>query len=164
MNSIFHRTSVRKFKDIPVEQEKIDLLMKAAMQAPSAGNQQPWEFYIVENKDIIQKLSKTSPYAGCLADAPLAILVCAKKEGRWPDYIYIDCSIACENLWLEADELGLGAVWLGIAPLKERMQAVEEIISMPENLEAFALFAAGYPDQIKTQQDRYDPRRIHYIK
>ena len=164
MNSIFHRTSVRKFKDIPVEQEKIDLLMKAAMQAPSAGNQQPWEFYIVENKDIIQKLSKTSPYAGCLADAPLAILVCAKKEGRWPDYIYIDCSIACENLWLEADELGLGAVWLGIAPLKERMQAVEEIISMPENLEAFALFAAGYPDQIKTQQDRYDPKRIHYIK
>lgn len=164
MNSIFHRTSVRKFKDIPVEQEKIDLLMKAAMQAPSAGNQQPWEFYIVENKDIIQKLSKTSPYAGCLADAPLAILVCAKKEGRWPDYIYIDCSIACENLWLEADELGLGAVWLGIAPLKERMQAVEEIISMPENLEAFALFAAGYSDQIKTQQDRYDPKRIHYIK
>jgi len=134
------------------------------MQAPSAGNQQPWEFYIVENKEMIQKLSQTSPYAGCLAKAPLAVIVCAKKEGRWPDYFYIDCSIACENMWLEADELGLGAVWLGIAPLKERMRAVEEIVSMPERLEAFALFAVGYPDQTKTQQDRYDPIRIHYIK
>ena len=164
MNSIFHRTSIRKFKNTPVESEKIDMMMKAAMQAPSAGNQQPWEFYITDNKEIIQKLSKVSPYSGCLADAPLAIVVCAKKECRMSEYAYIDCSIACENLWLEADELGLGAVWLGIAPLVERMRAVEDIVQMPDSLEAFALFAVGYPDQIKEQQDRYDPDRIHYIK
>lgn len=164
MNSIFHRTSIRKFKNTPVEQDKIELLMKAAMQAPSAGNQQPWEFYVVENKTLIRELSKVSPYAGCLADAPLAIIVCAKKEGRWPDYIYIDCSIACENIWLEADALGLGAVWLGIAPLHDRMQAVETLVPMPDHLEPFALFAVGYPDQIKKQQDRYDPARVHTIR
>ena len=61
MDSIFHRVSIRKFQDKPVEPEKIEKLLRAAMAAPSAGNQQPWEFYVVTNRDLIQKLAATSP-------------------------------------------------------------------------------------------------------
>ena len=65
MNSIFHRISVRSFTDQVVEKEKIIKIIQAGMQAPSASNQQPWEFYVVEDESIIQQLATISPYAGC---------------------------------------------------------------------------------------------------
>ena len=74
MNSIFHRISVRKYEDKPVEKEKIMEILKAGMQAPSACNQQPWEFYVVTDKEKIQKLSKVTPYTGCAAGAPAVIV------------------------------------------------------------------------------------------
>lgn len=68
-----------------------------------------------------------------------------------------------ENLWLETDAQGLGGVWLGIAPIEERMRAVEEIIGMPDSLRAFAVFPFGYPAEEREQQDRYDESRVHYL-
>ena len=164
MNEIFHRTSIRRYTEQEVEKEKIELLMKAAMAAPSAMNQQPWEFVVVTNREVLKKLSETSPYAGCLADAPLGIVVMSRTECRVPSYAQIDCSIACENIWLEADSLGLGCVWLGIAPNKERMAAVDAVLQTPPVFETFALLAVGYPAETKTQQDRYDPKRVHYLR
>ena len=163
MNSIFKRRSIRKYLDKKVEKEKIDLLLKAAMNAPSAGNQQPWEFYVIEDKDMIEKLSHCSPYASCLKNAPLAIVPVYRKEGlRFEEYAHIDMSICCENMWLEATELGLGCVWLGIAPIKERMDKVNEIIDIDEGLESFAIMAIGYSDEEKEDKDYYDINRIHY--
>lgn len=164
MNSIFKRRSIRKYLDKEVEQEKIDLLLKAAMNAPSAGNQQPWEFYVIKDKTIIEKLSESSPYARCLKNAPLAIVPVYRKENlRFKSYAHIDMSICCENLWLEATELGLGCVWLGIAPIKERMEIVNEIIDIDESLESFAIMAIGYPGEVKEDKDYYEENRIHYI-
>lgn len=164
MNSIFHRVSIRKFQDKPVEPEKIETLLRAAMAAPSARNQQPWEFYVVTNKDLIQKLSTVSPYAGCAKDAPVLIVSAYREDAISPAYAQIDLSIANENIWLEADALGLGGVWLGIAPVEERMKAVEEVFQLPAEHHAFAIFALGYPAENKPQQDRYDVSRIHYVK
>jgi nitroreductase len=159
---IFTRVSIRKYKDRPVEEEKLDRLLRAAMQAPSAGNQQPWEFYVVTNKEKLAALAQASPFAGCTKDAPAAIVICSRtKQIRWLDYAEIDCSIACENIWLEAEQLGLGTVWLGIAPLKGRMDTVREILAIPEDLNAFAIMPVGYPDETRPQQDRYDASRIH---
>lgn len=163
MKEIFHRTSVRKYLDKQVEKEKIELLLKAGMAAPSAGNQQPWEFYVVEDQEVLEKLSQTSPYAGCVKKAPLGIVACYRKNCKMPEYAEIDMSASVENILLEADSLGLGAVWLGIAPLKERMKAVKEVLSIPDTLEAFAIISCGYPKETKTQQDRFDTNRIHYI-
>lgn len=161
-DSIFSRVSIRKYQDRPVEEEKLEKLLRAAMAAPSAGNQQPWEFYIVSDKRKLEMLSKTSPYAGCTKDAQCAIVVCSRKEGlMFPDYAEIDCSIASENIWLEAAELGLGCVWLGIAPLKERMENVKKVLELPDFLEAFAIMPVGYPAEMKDQQDRFDLNRIH---
>ena len=145
MNSIFHRISVRKYQNRDVEQEKIELMLKAAMAAPSACNQQPWEFYVVKDKAVIERLSEASPYAKCAKDAPVVFVPCFRSKGIAPEYFNIDMSAAVENLLLEADELGLGAVWI------------------PEDLHAFALIPCGYPAEERAQEDRYEESRVHYI-
>ena len=95
------------------------------MQAPSACNQQPWEFYVVTDKEKIQKLSKVTPYTGCAAGAPAVIVPVYHTEGLVaPSFAQIDMSIAQENIWLETDTLGLGGVWFGIAPVEEHMEKV----------------------------------------
>lgn len=163
MNHIYTRVSIRKYLDKPVEKEKTLAILRAAMQAPSAGNQQPWEFYVVTNKEILKALSEVSPYAAMTKDAPIAIVAAYRKEGKWPTYAQIDLSIAMENLWLETDAQGLGGVWLGIAPMEDRMKAVEEILNIPDTMSAFAIFPYGYPAEEKKQQDRFDESRIHYV-
>lgn len=165
MKEIYSRVSIRKYKDIPVEEEKIMEILKAGMQAPSAGNQQPWEFYVVTNKEKIRELSLSHQYAGCAAGAPVVIVPVYRKTGlRFPQYAEIDLSIAQENMWLMTESLGLGGVWMGVAPMQERMDKVREILDLPEDVEAFSLYPIGYPDESKSQQNRYDESRIHYVK
>jgi len=164
MNSIFERVSIRSYENKPVEQDKILKILKAGMQAPSAGNQQPWEFYVVTNPEMIQALALSSPYASCAANAPVLIVPVYRTNNLiFPEYAQIDLSIAQENMWLETDALGLGGVWLGIAPLQERMDAVRKIMNLPENLEAFSIFALGYPAETSVHQNRFDASRIHYV-
>ena len=165
MNEIFHRVSIRKYEERPVEQEKIMKILRAGMQAPSAGNQQPWEFYVVTRKETIQALAKTHIYAGCAAGAPVLIVPVYRKAGLpLPEYAQIDMAIAQENIWLETDALGLGGVWLGIAPVRERMDAVAKILGLPDNVEAFSIFALGYPAEQKAQGERFDESRIHFVE
>lgn len=164
MNNIYTRVSIRKYQDRPVEKEKIEAILRAAMQAPSAANQQPWEFYVVTNKEKLEALSKVHPYAGMTKNAPATIVSVYRKNCTLPAYAQIDLSIAMENLWLETDAQGLGGVWLGIAPQEDRMKAVEEVLDLPETVRAFAIFPFGYPSEQRKQQDRFDESRIHYVE
>lgn len=163
MADLFHRVSIRKYQDRPVEREKIVEILRAAMAAPSAKNQQPWEFYVITKKDTLEKLSKASPYAGMTANAPVAIISAYRKDCDVPCYADIDMSIAMENLWLKTDEIGLGGVWIGIAPIEERMELVHKMLDLPENVKVFSLFAMGYPAEERSQQDRFDSERIHFM-
>ncbi len=164
MNEIFKRISVRKFEDRPVEDEKLTQIMKAAMAAPSAGNQQPWEYYIVRDREVIKKLSECSPYAGCAANAPVVIVPCLRTEGlTFPGIGQIDLSITTENILLEITSLGLGGVWLAVMPEEDRVQKVDAALGIGEKLHAFALVPVGYPAEDRPQEDRYDETRIHYI-
>lgn len=163
MNNIFKRVSIRNFQDKSVEDQKIETLLRAAMAAPSAGNQQPWEFYVVKDKNVLEQLSETSPYAGCARKAAFAIVTCYRTEGLvFKECAHIDMSACCENILLEAVDQGLGAVWLGVAPLKERMKAVSKILNVPKHLEVFAIIPCGYPAKEVEQQNRYDESRVHY--
>jgi nitroreductase len=164
MNSIFHRISIRKYQDRPVEKEKIETLLRAAMQSPSAANQQPWEFYVVTDRNKLDALSTVSPYAAMTKNAPVAIVSAYRKKCALPHYAQIDLAIAMENLWLETDAQGLGGVWLGIAPDEERMDAVESILGLPQSLRAFAVFPFGYPAEHHNQQNRFDMQRIHWVE
>lgn len=163
MKEIFHRTSTRKFIDKKVEDEKIEKVLRAAMAAPSAKNGQPWEFYVISNKDILLELSKATPYSMCVKNAPSAIVVCYRKDIIEKDYVEIDCAIATENILLELDGLGLGGVMIGVSPVEERMQNVEKTINIDENLRAFTIIPFGYPEREKVWQDRFDKEKIHYI-
>ena len=163
MNEIYTRVSIRKYQDKPVEREKTEAILRAAVQAPSTANQQPWEFYVVTNKEKLEALSKVQPYAGMTKNAPAAIVSVYRKDCALPAYAQIDLAIAMENLWLETNAQGLGGVWLGIAPQEERMQAVEAVLNLPKNVRAFAVFPYGYPAEDRKQQDRFDESRIYYI-
>ena len=162
MDAIFSRASVRQFKDTPVEDEKAEKLMRAAMAAPSAGNQQPWQFILVTDEQLRKNLSGISKYAGPAAEAPLDIVLLADMGGlRFPQLWQQDMSAAAENILLEAVEQGLGGVWMGVAPDKDRMDAISQLFSLPENIYPFAIIAVGYPRTPVEKRDRFDPSRVH---
>ncbi len=163
MVAIFHRTSVRRYQDTVVEPEKIERLLRAAMAAPSAGDQQPWEFYVVTAPEARAALAASSPYAGCAALAPVVIVPCYREKVMFPQNREMDMSAATENMLLEADHLGLGAVWLGVAPELDRMAAVRDVLTLPEDLTPFALVPIGYPVEQKTQENHWDAQRVHYV-
>ena len=163
VREIQSRVSIRRFQDKPVEKEKIVAVLRAAMQAPSAGNQQPWEFYVVTDRAMLEALSGASRYAGPIKNAPVAVVAAYCTELWAPEYAHIDMSTAMENLWLEAGAQGLGGVWLGIAPEEDRMAFVEKAVGIPEGQRAFALFPIGYPAEERSPQDRFDEARIHWM-
>jgi len=164
MEAIFNRRSIRKYEDKPVEKEKIEKLLRAAMQAPSAANQQPWEFIVVEDKEKLEKLSDASPYSKMVANSAVTIVLLSRKEGLLaPGCVPQDMGAAAENFLLEAVNLELGAVWIGIAPVQEKMNYIKEMFGLPEGIEAFALIPVGYPDGQKNEfADRFDATRVHY--
>jgi len=165
MDAIFERRSVRTYQDRPVEPEKIEKLLRAAMQAPSAGNQQDAEFLVVQEPAALKKLARMSPYAGPAGKAPLAIVLLGNTgRMRFPENWEQDLGAAAENLLLEAVRQGLGAVWLGAHPLAERVEAIREQFALPENLRPFAVIAVGYPKEENANRpaDRWDAARVHY--
>ena len=165
MEVILTRRSVRKYKDQPIEKEKIDILLKAAMQAPSAGNQQPWEFIVVQERENLIKLSGMSPYSKLVKDAPLALVLLGNEERmKFSDNWQQDMGAATENILLQAVELKLGAVWLGAAPNEDRENYLKEKLDLPEHIRPFCIIAIGYPADGQGNKfiDRYDEKRVHY--
>jgi nitroreductase len=150
---------------MPVEQEKVEKLLRAAMAAPSGGNQQPWEFIVVTDEKLRADLSGMARPAQPAKAAPLDIIILGNKDRmRFPELWQQDLGAAAENILLEAVELGLGGVWLGTAPIEGRMNYIRDMFSLPENLDPYAVLCIGYPDAPVVQQDRFDPDRIHYNK
>lgn len=164
MNAIFKRVSVRRFQNLPVEPEKIHKILQAAMNAPSGGNQKPWEFYVVTSQDKLEQLSKTSRYSVFTKNAPVTIVPCFRTEHLiYPELTALDMSLACENILLETTELGLGGVFLAVYPYEDRIQHVGKVLALPENLRAFSLIPIGYPVQQRTRTNTFDASRIHNI-
>lgn len=160
MKNIDDRRSIRSFLDKNVEEEKINSILRAGMQAPSAGNQRPWEFVVVKNKAILKVLSEMSPYAKMVASAPLAIVMIARDERMvFPSMWQQDMGACAQNILLEVVEQGLGAVWLGVAPEEERMAYVLEAIDM-KDVKPFAVIPLGYSDKANKFIDRYEEERV----
>lgn len=157
------RRSIRKYLDREIPSEIVQKLLAAAMMAPSAGDERPWQFVLVTDAQQKERIKAAHPYAGMIRTAPLGILVCGdlskqKYEGFWPQ----DCSAAMQNLLLAAHASGLGAVWAGVYPMEDRVKKFTEIFNLPDHIVPFALAVIGWPDQNPATQDRFDPERIHY--
>lgn len=162
MKSILERRSIRKYTDKPVSIEIIKDLLRAGMCAPSAGNEQPWHFIILNDKEIFKKINAFHPYSHMLTQAQYAIVVCGdlnaeKYEGFWVQ----DCSAATENILIAAQDMGLGSVWLGIYPIEERTRGVQNLLNLPKNIIPLSILPIGYPDEEKKYTDRYDESRVH---
>jgi len=162
LEAILSRRSIRRYTNQPVPDAIVDELLAAAMSAPSAGNEQPWHFVVIKDRKILDAIPKYHPYSQMLTAAPMAILVCGdpsleKHEGFWVQ----DCSAATENLLLAAHAKGLGGVWLGVYPRKERVDGIRSLLKIPEHIIPFALVSLGYPEERKPPSNRYDATRVH---
>ncbi|URZ08033.1 nitroreductase family protein [Clostridium felsineum] len=165
MSIILKRRSIRKYKDIKVANEIVDELLKAGMAAPSAGNEQPWEFMVLRDKDTMKKITEVHAYSKMLLSADVAIIVCGdinkeKVKGFWVQ----DCSAATENILLAAEEKGLGAVWLGVYPMEDRVSGIRKLLNLPSNIMPLSIISIGYPDENKEASNRYNTSRVHYDK
>lgn len=165
MDVILTRRSIRKYTEMPVSAEIIGDILKAAMAAPSAGNQQPWHFILLSDREAMDKIPEFHPYSQMLKEAPMAILVCGdvnldKYGGMWVQ----DCAAATQNILLAAHAKGLGAVWVGVYPSEERMLEMRKLLGIPENVTPFSIVPIGHPAEEKPAADRYDKTRVHFDK
>ncbi len=156
------RRSIRKYTKEAVSDEAITMLLEAAMAAPSAGNQQPWHFVVIRDREILDEIPKLHPYAQMVKEAPVAIVVCGdersvKYRAYWPQ----DCAAAAENLLLAAHANNLGAVWCGVYPNEERVRPLRELLGIPQGVFPFCLIAIGHPDEEKPPAERFDASRVH---
>jgi nitroreductase len=156
ITSIMTRRSVRQYTDEDVTAEQLETLLRAAMAAPSAGNQQPWRFVVVRDAEVRAKLAVATPYSSPVGRAPLGIVVLADtRENKHPGYWVQDCSAAIENLLLAAHAIGLGGVWIGVHPNAEREEAVAAIVEPPTGFEVCSMIAVGHPAAPGPEVDRY---------
>lgn len=162
MEAIYSRRSVRQYTSKPVSRELVREILKAAMSAPSAGNERPWHFIILTDRAILDEIPKFHPYSAMLKQASAAILVCGdpaleKHKGYW----VLDCAAASENILLAAHAKGLGAVWCGVYPTEDRVQNLKKLLHLPEQITPFSLMPLGFPAEIKDVPDRFDGSRVH---
>ncbi len=166
MNIIDIRRSIRKYDHRPVENDKIEKILRAGMQSPSACNQQGWEFLIVKDKVLLQKISEMSPYSSMVATCAFAIVLLGNMERcTAPDYWQQDLGACAQTMLLEIVNQGLGAVWLGVAPMQDRMEYLAELFKLQANLKPFCVIPVGYPDSSQENKfvDRYDAKRVKYL-
>lgn len=165
MNSIMLRRSTRKYLDKPIEREKLESLLRAAMQSPTGHNTQDWEFIIVTDPETKKAVSELGPYSAFAADAPIQIVVCENQDRAWPGGSWPgNMGAVCQTILLQAEEEGLGACWIGVWPYPERMESLRRTLSIPENTIPYAVIAVGYKQFQKKFSDRYDPDKIHWEK
>jgi nitroreductase len=165
IQSLIERRSIRHYTRQAVEKSKINWLLTSAMYAPSARNQQPWHFIIIDDRKLLEAIPRVHPYAAMLKEAALAILVCGDEKlelskGYWP----VDCAAATQNILLAAHALELGAVWLGVYPRRERQDGIRKIFNLPDHIHPFSVVSVGYPDEQKAVPERYNEERVHWNK
>ena len=120
---------------------------------------------VVEDKKTLEQLSETDPYAKFVAKVPAAIVALGNTdEMRFPEHWEQDLGAACENILLEAVSQELGAVWLGVAPLKERMDHITKVFDLPDNIRPYAIIPFGYAKRPYEVEERYDAVRVHFEK
>lgn len=163
LDSIMGRRSIRQYTNQPVADGDVELILRAAMAAPSAGNQQPWRFIVVTEHAQLEALSHATPYSRMVASAPLAIVVCGDTRAeKHPGYWVQDCSAAIQNALVATNAVGLGAVWIGVHPVEERVANVARICSVPEGIVPLAMLSIGHPAETKPPAERYEPRFVHH--
>ncbi len=162
LTGILSRRSVREYTQRPVPKDVLNMVLHAAMSAPSAGNQQPWEFIVIESQRLLERIEDIHPYAKMAKNAPLAIVVCGNLSlEKYPGNWMVDCAAACENILLAAHGQGFGGVWCAIYPYEDRIRGFRQQFKIPENIIPMAIIPIGYPKKRPTSGHEFKKDRIH---
>ncbi len=162
-DAITGRRSIREYTDEAVSRETVGELLAAAMSAPSAADEQPWQFIVVDDPAILENIPDVGPFIREGKTAPVAVLVCGDLSlTRIPGFWVQDCSAATENLLLAAHANGLGAVWTAVFPMEDRMLGFKNLFSLPDTVMPFALVPIGHPAETPPAEDRFRADRVHY--
>src|SRR6056297_20231 len=165
MDPVITRRSIRKYSEKAIEESKVKTLLEAAMSAPSAHNEQPWHFVVIDDRNILDQIPDFHPFSSMLHGASLAILVCGDVSSLDNEDFWVqDCSAATENILVEANYQGLGAVWLGIYPKKDLMEKMSELLTIPDKIVPFSLISIGYQAFDKEPSQRFSESRVHSNK
>jgi nitroreductase len=160
IHTIFARRSIRSYTAQEVSAKQVQTLLEAAMAAPSASNLKPWHFIVVTDRQTLDNLAESHPHGKMLFEAPLCIAVCG-DPGISARYWVQDCSAATENLLLAATTLGLGAVWLGVHPLEERVTDIRQLLHIPDTVVPLNLISIGHPAEEKEPRTQYKETHVH---
>jgi nitroreductase len=165
IEAIRTRRSIRQYTEKDVSPELIKELLQAAMSAPSAGNEQPWQFVVVNDRNVLDQIPSVSPHAAMCKQAKLAILVCGDTtKEKYPGFWVQDCSAAIMCMLLAAHEKGLGAVWTGAHPVQDRVNGLKKLFDLPKNVIPLGLVVIGHPEKTVPLKDRYQEDRVHHNK
>jgi nitroreductase len=164
IEAILTRRSIRKYQPEPVDEDLITRILQAAMSAPTATNQ-AYDFVVVRKPETLKAVGTFHPHASMLSQVPVGIAICGDPQrealpGRW----IMDCSAATQNILLTAHALGLGACWVGIYPVEERIKGLRGLLALPEHVIPLCVVAIGYPAEIKKPSQRFRPELIHREK
>ncbi|MCQ2337141.1 MAG: nitroreductase family protein [Paludibacteraceae bacterium] len=165
LDAIMSRKSVRKFTNQPVEQAKIDAILKAGFAAPTAMNRQPWSIGVVNDTTLLRQMAKDMPYSQ-LETAAVAFVVCGDlnkaMEGTAREFWVVDCSLMAENMLLAAHSMGLGAVFTGGWPNMERCSLVAQYLHIPDSYTVLGVIPMGYPAENPDVKEKWNPDAVHY--
>ncbi len=161
LEAIRTRRSIRRFTVQPVPGAVEKTLLRAAMAAPSALDQRPWEFVLVRDRERLQGWSRDWDKCEMLASTALGLLVCGNTDReKLPGYWVQDCCACTQNILLAAHDQGLGAVWIAVDFEPRRGRLCADLHLLPP-IHPLALVALGYPDEQWPAEDRYDRQRVH---
>ena len=146
LEAIKIRRSIRTYINKKVEEEKIEEILRAAMQAPSSKGACPWEFVVVDDNEVLEKLSKCQHRARHIKYANICIVVLGNKDkfikpGKWNQ--------------------GLASCWVGVFPKNKVVNKVRETLNLPEKLVPYAIVPIGYSEEENVFIDRFDKSKIH---
>lgn len=162
IEAILSRRSIRKYDNEPVSDEDVEVLLNAAMYAPSAVDERPRHFVVIKDRKTLEEISQVSPTARMVKHAPVAIVVCGdttleKFPGMWP----LDCAAATENILLAATARRLGAVWTAVYPFDKRVESIQELVKLPAHVIPLCVIPVGHPAELPAPVDRFDRSCIH---
>jgi len=165
IKTIMTRRSIRSFKNTPVTEAQIKILLEAAMNAPSAGDGRPWHFVVTTDRAKLDALADAVDEGNAMfKQAQAAVLICLdesleKFKGFGPQ----DCSCAAQNLQLAVHDMGLGTVWIAIIGVPPRVAGCRKVLDVPEDIKPFALFPIGWPGEHLEAEARYDETRVRRV-
>jgi nitroreductase len=160
INIIHKRRSIRSFKDTPIAEGDMRIILSAGMTAPSACDKQPWRFVIVTDNDKKREIAKISQYAQMTVESPVSILVCGDKNESFLNYYPVDCAACIQNMLLSACALGIGSVWTGIN--ESTAGSFKKLFNLPKQIEPIAFVVFGYSDAEFVSRNYFDSKKIHF--